>query len=272
MLFLIGLGLGDESDITVKGLELLKQSSEVWLESYTAILTGVDVEALSKFYGKQVNVADREMIESGIQSIIERAKKDHISILVVGDPYGATTHMDLWLRARKMGTPIQVVHNASIMNAIGVCGVNLYNFGQTVSIPLFQENWRPDSFYDKIEVNKNAGMHTLCLLDIKVKEPNFDKLAKTGKMEFNPPYFMTIAEACSQLLEVEEKKGRGVVSPETRCIGVARVGRHDQVVVAGTLQQIMQYPGFGEPLHSMVVVGEIHPLEEEILAEFAIRS
>ena len=38
MLYLVGLGLADETDITVKGLEIAKKASRVYLESYTAIL------------------------------------------------------------------------------------------------------------------------------------------------------------------------------------------------------------------------------------------
>ena len=50
------------------------------------------------------------------------------------------------------------------MNAIGACGLQLYTFGQTVSIVFFTETWRPDSFYDKIAANRKLGLHTLCLL------------------------------------------------------------------------------------------------------------
>jgi len=45
MLYLIGLGLADEKDITVKGLEIVKRAERVYLEAYTAILL-VDKEAL----------------------------------------------------------------------------------------------------------------------------------------------------------------------------------------------------------------------------------
>jgi diphthamide biosynthesis methyltransferase len=38
MLYLIGLGLSDETDITVKGLETVKKCSRVYLEAYTSIL------------------------------------------------------------------------------------------------------------------------------------------------------------------------------------------------------------------------------------------
>lgn len=44
----------------------------------------------------------------------------------------------------------------------------LYQYGYTVSIPLFEGEWRPTSFYDRIKYNSEGGMHTLCLLDIKV--------------------------------------------------------------------------------------------------------
>lgn len=38
MLYLIGLGLTDETDVTVKGLELIKKVERVYLEAYTSIL------------------------------------------------------------------------------------------------------------------------------------------------------------------------------------------------------------------------------------------
>ena len=76
----------------------------------------------------------------------------------------ATTHTDMVLRAKNLGIPVQVIHNASVMTAVGACGVNLYNYGQTVSIPFFTETWQPDSFYDKLAYNLKGGMHTLCLL------------------------------------------------------------------------------------------------------------
>ena len=38
MLYLVGLGLADEADITVKGLEIVKKADRVYLEAYTSIL------------------------------------------------------------------------------------------------------------------------------------------------------------------------------------------------------------------------------------------
>lgn len=45
MLYFIGLGLGDEKDITLRGLEAVRRCSDVFLESYTSLL-GVDKAAL----------------------------------------------------------------------------------------------------------------------------------------------------------------------------------------------------------------------------------
>lgn len=64
------------------------------------------------------------------------------------------------------------------MNAIGACGLALYNFGQTVSIPFFTDSWRPDSWLVRILENWQLGLHTLCLLDIKVKEQSEENLAR----------------------------------------------------------------------------------------------
>lgn len=39
MFYVIGLGLGDAKDVTVKGLEIIKKCDRVYLEAYTSILT-----------------------------------------------------------------------------------------------------------------------------------------------------------------------------------------------------------------------------------------
>jgi diphthamide biosynthesis methyltransferase len=54
MLYLIGLGLGDEKDITVRGLEIVKKCSAVFLEYYTSVL-GADVKKLVGFPSSLIN-------------------------------------------------------------------------------------------------------------------------------------------------------------------------------------------------------------------------
>lgn len=57
---------------------------------------------------------------------------------------------------------------------------------QAVSIVFFTDTWRPDSFYDRIAANRKLGLHTLCLLDIKVKEPSLEALAR-GRTVYEAP-------------------------------------------------------------------------------------
>ncbi|XP_026556204.1 diphthine methyl ester synthase [Pseudonaja textilis] len=271
MLYLIGLGLGDAKDITVKGLEVIKQCSRVYLEAYTSILT-VGKEALEDFYGKELILADRDIVEQDADSILKDAHLIDVAFLVVGDPFGATTHSDLVLRAVKLGIPYRVVHNASILNAVGCCGLQLYNFGETVSIVFWTDTWKPESFFDKIIKNRKNGMHTLCLLDIKVKEQSVENLMR-GKKIFEPPRYMSVNQAAKQLLAVVQNRRLQGQKPEvtenTVCVGLARVGALDQKIVSGTLQD-MTTVALGDPLHSMIITGILHPLEVDMLKLFAV--
>ncbi|MBZ3877909.1 Diphthine methyl ester synthase [Sciurus carolinensis] len=126
MLYLIGLGLGDAKDITVKGLEIVRRCSRVYLEAYTSVLT-VGKEALS--YDMQ-------------RSYSENSKVD---------------------------------------------------------------TWRPESFIDKVKKNRQNGLHTLCLLDIKVKEQSLENLIK-GRKIYEPPRYMRVNQAAQQLLEIVQNQ------------------------------------------------------------------
>ncbi|XP_061594854.1 diphthine methyl ester synthase [Cololabis saira] len=271
MLYLVGLGLGDAADITVKGLRAVQRCCRVYLEAYTSVLT-VGKEALEEFYGKELILADRDLVEQGADEILKGADVDDVAFLVVGDPFGATTHSDLVLRAVHAGIPYQVIHNASIMNAVGCCGLQLYNYGETVSVVFWTETWKPESFYDKICKNRAAGLHTLCLLDIKVKEQSVENMMR-GKKIYEPPRFMTVSQAADQLVQIiqrrrdeeEEEEGAELgVTEDTVCVGVARLGSDDQLIRAGTLRQLASCD-LGGPLHSLVVTGRLHPLEVELL-------
>jgi len=267
MLYLIGLGLGDPSDLTIKGLEILKKCEKIYLESYTSLLCDCDgKEALEKLCGKSIEVADRDLVEQGADTILNNAKKSDVAFLVVGDPFGATTHTDIILRAREHNIQTQVVHNASILNAVGACGLQLYSFGETVSIPFWTDTWKPDSFFEKICENKKRGLHTLCLLDIKVKEPNLEDMIK-GKITYDPPRFMTCAQASQQLIEIINKDENNSVSGSDICLGIARVGSSTQLIKASTLKDMCNLD-LGPPLHSLVIPGKLHPVETEFIDIF----
>ncbi|GMM49092.1 diphthine synthase [Starmerella bacillaris] len=272
MLHLIGLGLSDPTDVTVKGLEIIKKCKRVYLEAYTSILMAASTESLEEFYGCKVLLADRELVESGSEEILEGADKDcDVAFLVVGDPFGATTHTDLVLRAREKNIEVNIVHNASVMNAVGCTGLQLYNFGQTVSMVFFTETWRPDSFYDKIKENRRIGLHTLVLLDIKVKEQTLQNLLR-GNDIYEPPRFMSIEQAAEQLIEVQENRKEKNYEADTPCIAVSRLGSPRQVIRAGTLKEMAEYES-GEPLHSLIILGHrIHDLESDYFMQWAFNK
>ena len=90
MFYLIGLGLCDESDITLRGLNAIRGASRVYLEAYTSILM-VPKERLESFYQKTLILADRETVESNADEILRGADKEDVALLVVGDPFGCVS-------------------------------------------------------------------------------------------------------------------------------------------------------------------------------------
>lgn len=205
--------------------------------------------------------------------MLNNAETKEVAFLVVGDPFSATTHTDLILRAKERGIKFQIIHNASIMNAVGSCGLQLYHFGETISIPFWTDSWKPDSFYEKIKANRQHGLHTLCLLDIKVKEPTFESMTKKKK-EYMPPKFMSVSEAADQLLQIiEKKKVEGIhdlaYDENSIFVGLARIGHESQKIIVCSLKEMKDYD-LGSPLHSIVLPSNnLHELEKDYLQQFS---
>ena len=80
MLYLIGLGLADQKDITVKGLEIIKASDIIYLENYTSLLQ-CTVQDLEQFYNKKIILADRNISEQGSEKIVSEAKDKEVCFL-----------------------------------------------------------------------------------------------------------------------------------------------------------------------------------------------
>merc|ERR1712110_1124260 len=270
--YIIGLGLSDAKDVTVRGLEIIKSCKKVFLEAYTSVLL-CSTEELETFYGRNdLILADRTLVEQQSDEILAEARDNDVALLVVGDPLSATTHTDLILRAAQEKIPYRIIHNASIMNAIGCTGLQLYNFGETVSIVFWEDNWKPTSYFDKILKNYKQGYHTLCLLDIKMKEQTVENMMK-GNNKFEPPRWMTCQQCAEQFLEILEGETYadcGITS-ETIVVGVSKVGSEKQKIVACSLKKMAESNWLGDPLHSLVVPGpNVHDLEMEFVEQFKI--
>lgn len=244
-IYLIGLGLNNEKDITINGLEAVKKCEIVYLEDYTSILN-CSKETLEKFYNKKIILARRNIVESDDNEIIKNAQTKNVAFLVFGDPLAATTHIDLFLRAKKQGIKCNIIHNASIITAISVTGLQVYKFGKTTSIPLENEN--VEAPYDVLKDNLRLGLHTLFLLDLIPEEEKF----------------LSVNDAIRYLLMVELKRNEKVFSEKTFCIGCARIGSENEVIKVGSSKDLLSY-NFGKPVHCLIVPGKLHFMEEESL-------
>ena len=135
----------------------------------------------------------------------------------------------------------------------------------------FTETWQPDSFYDRIKENAQIGLHTLVLVDIKVKEPDLDAMVR-GRIIYEPPRFMSVAQCASQMLEIESKRKEDICSEDSLAVGAARVGSSEQRMVCGTLKELSE-ADLGPPLHSLVLLGKrTHELERDYIRDWAVNA
>jgi len=246
MLYLVGLGLYDEKDISLNGLEAIKSADVVYAEFYTARLFGGDLNSLESLAGVTINILRREEVEEENLPIKQAENKD-VAFLTAGDPLMATTHSDILMEARKNGIKTRVIHASSILSAApGIAGLQAYKFGKVTTIPRPEENYFPHSPYQVIGENKKMGLHTLVLLDIQAHRD----------------YYMTANEGLEYLLRVEGERKEGLISEDTLAVVVARAGSPEPLVRADRIN-ILIGEDFGGPLHCIIIPGDLHFLEAE---------
>jgi len=248
MLVLVGLGLWDEKDLNLRGIEEAKLCDIFYLDSYTSKLFGARKEQLEKVFEKPIQMADRNFIESG--EILNYAQSNKVCLLVGGDPMIATTHADLLLRAKEKGILTKVVHNTSIYSAIADTGLQMYKFGKSATVTFWEENFKPTSFYDTVIENKKRGLHTLLFLDLKAEE---------GK-------YMTANEALDLLLKIEEDKPKKTIG-KSDVVVCCRMGSPNQLIKYGKVELLRKFD-FGPPLHILIIPGKLHEMEEKFLSQF----
>ena len=162
MLYLIGLGLNKKA-ISLQGLEILKKCKKIYLENYTVDFP-YEKNELEKIIGKKIISADRKFVESS--KLIDEAKKIDIALLIYGSPLIATTHISLIQEAKKQKIEYEIINNASILDAIGETGLQIYKFGKIASMPKWEKNFTPESFVEILQQNISINAHTLILIDI----------------------------------------------------------------------------------------------------------
>jgi diphthine synthase len=215
-LVFVGLGLNSEKGISLTGLEEAKSADAVFMESYTSLLPDFSLKNLESLIGKPVQfLSRRNLEEENGKALFDVAKTGKAVFLVPGDPFIATTHVTLRIEAAKQHIPTRIVHGVSIISAIvSISGLENYKFGKTVTIP-FPENFS-ETPYNVIAQNRQFGLHTLCLLDLK----------------FDEKRFMTIKQALTLMRQVEEKRKQGIATDSTLVVGLARAGSRNPTLKA----------------------------------------
>ena len=253
-LVFIGLGLYDEKDISLRGLEELKDADTVFAEFYTSLMPGFSIRKLEEMTGKAVKLVSRRALEEDEgQQLFEAAKKGKVAFLVPGDPLIATTHVDLRISAEKRGIKTRVIHGASAVSAVrGISGLQNYKFGKAVTIPFSEQGFVSETPYMVIMENRDRGLHTMCYLDITAEEQRY----------------LTVKEALQTLLELEKQKKEKIITPRTLVIGVAMAGSPEPTVKAGYIEEVINYD-FGAPPHTLIFPGKLHFMEAEALVTLA---
>jgi diphthine synthase len=252
-LWFVGLGLGDERGLSRRALEVIARADTVFAEQYTAVAPAGTLDRLRAEVGKPIRQLDRPLLESEAPILDALRGPARVALLVVGDPFAATTHVALRLAAEKKGHRWHYLPNASILTAAGgFLGLMAYRFGRTVSLPLPAPGFEPRSPVEQIGANLDRNLHTLVLLDLRPEEGRY----------------LTASEALI-LLRERDPKG-SVLTDATPVAVVARVGQDDAAGWFGPLGRLRSLD-FGPPMHAVVVPArELHFEESAALERFLV--
>ena len=233
MLYLIGLGLNNCKDVSLNGLEAIKNCDKIFLENYTSKFNSKK-EELEEFYGKKIELASRDLIEKNSDLILKDAKEKNVALLIIGDVFLATTHIDLKLRAKEKDIPVKIINNASVFNAVGNTGLDLYKFGKITSLSFHVKN--PESTKKVMQDNLRLGYHTLVLLDLDIENNKYMKI----------------------------KEALEILDLEMNLIGCSGLGSDKEKIVYSNPDQLKKI-SFGDSLQCLIIPGKLHFIEEEAL-------
>lgn len=252
MLTLIGLGLWNESDVTLKGIDRAKNSDVVYIELYTSKWYG-DVKKLEKIISKKIKVLKRKDLEEESDIILKETEDKNVVLFVPGDPLVATTHNSLISDARRKGIDVEIIHNASIYSAIAEVGFHIYSFGATATVPFPEKTGGklPKSVYETLKMNRKNGFHTLLLLDVIAEENKYMKPNEGMKI----------------LLKIEEEMNDEIFTEYTEIVVFARAGSDEPLIVYGEVKDLLK-KDFGKPPFVIIIPGQMHFTEKEYLEQF----
>jgi diphthine synthase len=250
MLWFIGLGISGADDISSSALRILKTADTVFLENFTSPIGKSELAKIKKFVKGRFKIVPRWMVEDG-KTILLEAKKKNVALLSYGDPYIATTHIELRTRAESEKIKTKTIHAASaITSLIGECGLHYYKIGRPVTI--MKELQSLTTVYYTVYENLLRGNHCILILEYN-SDANF---------------FLEPKEALSNLLIAEKEQKRNVIDGSTFAIVASRIGSKNQSITAGKISTLVN-TDFGRPPHTIVLPGRLHFTEHDALKVFA---
>jgi len=250
MLWFAGLGISGFESSSIEIQKVLKEADVVYLEQFTSPISNTELNKIKKIVNGEFKIAKRWMVEDG-KEILKNAKKKKVVLLTYGDPFIATTHIELRTRAIREKIKTKTIHAASSITAIvGECGLHYYKVGRLVTI--MNDIKSMTTPYYVTYTNAIEGNHTVFLLE-------YNQDAK---------FFLDPANALSDLLTVEKEQKRKIVSPSTFAIIASRIGFKNQKILAGKISNLIK-KSFGKPPHSIIIPGRLHFTESDALKVFA---
>jgi len=250
MLWFVGLGLSGIESISIKTQNLLKNADVVYLEQFTSPISKSELTKIKKIVKGEFKIGKRWIVEDG-KEILNNSKKKKVLLLTYGDPYIATTHIELRTRAIQNKIKTNTIHAASSITAlVGECGLHYYKVGRIVTV--MNDLKSMTTPYYAIYENALAGYHTILLLEYN----------QDAKFFFEP------LDALSDLIETEKEQKRKVISPSTFAIIASRIGFKNQAITAGKISNLMK-KSFGKPPHTIIIPGNLHFTESDALKVLA---
>ena len=98
MLYFVGLGISGAKSIPLEAQDILSKADIVYLEQFTSPIGKSDLAKIKKMTHGEFKPAKRWLVEDG-NEILKNAKRKKVVLLSYGDPYIATTHIELRTRA-----------------------------------------------------------------------------------------------------------------------------------------------------------------------------
>ena len=249
MLSFVGLGISGFESIPIEGLEAISKADIVYLEQFTSPIGKSDVDKIQNAIKGEFIPAKRWLVEDG-KEILEKSKEKNVVLLAYGDPYIATTHIELRTRAIELKIETRSIHaSSSLTSMIGECGLHFYKVGKIATI--MSEMKSLTYPYYIIYKNIIEGNHTVLLLEYNQ----------------NKDFFLDPKDALKELLETEEGQGRKVLTESSYAIVASRIGFKDQTIISGKLSSLAQ-TDFGKPPHTEIIPGKLHFTESDALRLF----